>query len=57
MVVLEESSLGLRFSNKYLADLTLIRKNICATLLHEKGPRGPRKGNAQLTRQNDFSFI
>ena len=24
--------------------------------MHEKGPRGTTKGNAKLTRQNDFSF-
>ena len=30
--------------------------NIFATLLHKAGPHGPKKGNAQLTRQNDFSF-
>ena len=33
-----------------------MQKNIFPTLLHEKDPQGPTKGNAQLTRQNDFSF-
>ena len=36
--------------------LTLICINIFATLLHEISPQGPTKGNAQLIRQNDFSF-
>ena len=52
MVVLEESSLGLDFYKKFLADLSLICIkyfcNLTATL--------PTKGNAQLTRKNDFSF-
>ena len=25
-------------------------------LLHQMGPQGPTKENAQLNRQNDFSF-
>ena len=56
MAVLEESSLGLQFSKKFLADLTLICIKYFATLLHENGPWGATKGNAQLTTQNDFSF-
>ena len=42
---------------KNISFLTLCAWNIFATLLHEMGTRGPTKGNAQLTRKNDFFHI
>ena len=33
-----------------------LHMHIFATFLHEMGPQGPTKENAQLNRQNDFSF-
>ena len=33
-----------------------MRKIFFANLLHEMGPQRSTKGNAQLIRQNDFSF-
>ena len=36
--------------------LTLICMKYFRTLLHEIGPQEPTKENAQLNRQNDFSF-
>ena len=41
--------------NKAITFCTYAR-NIFATLLHEMGSSGPTTENAQLNRQNDFSF-
>ena len=41
---------------KQLVFNTHMRKMFFANLLHEMGPQRSTKGNAQLIRQNDFSF-
>ena len=61
-VTLDTSSQDQTFFNEDTGKKILYRlnpwyaQNIFATFLHEMGSRGPTKENAQLNRQNEFSF-